>query len=345
MLLEIIGAVFGLLIFLGGIGAALNPEGENKRRQASYMHRTLGQDVYIPPKKKNQSLTVEPSSMTSSTDFIDTSSRDSYWGLISFAYQKLKQTSIYRRWRNEQFDCQFGKCGICGKPMDRDYTQLDHIKARYDYGTNYSDNLVLVHPKCNENKGASAGSRPDWIKENSRSREFDKKAWDILQTVREEYPDEVPDSLIKPPQSIEEYEDCQRAELDSFSHVEPNDPVIDDELGVEGDNTKVLTEQATSEDTTSQLGTHTLASYEERTHVNPSSLFREGFETDIERGTAIHNSDAVEGEDDWDDIMLARHDAEMSAEYSPDVDDPEYASDQYMSYDYDDWSDKYGPEW
>ncbi len=168
------------------------------------------------PKYKQRHYTIDGAGVTISErvdttrthDAVDRgvelpSQRDAYWGLVSFVYQKLKLTPIYKQWKHEQFNCQFGKCGICGKPMDRGYTQLDHIKARYDYGTNYSNNLVLVHPRCNENKGAHVGVRPSWIKENSHSKEFDKKAWEIIQAARQEYPDNVPDSLIKPPDGME----------------------------------------------------------------------------------------------------------------------------------------------
>lgn len=336
---------FGLLMVVGLIAMVLSffDKSDRKPKPKYKQHYCdLGGGISTLVSVREQ---AESSPGLADITIASSSQRDAYWGLISFAYQKLKLTSIYKQWKYEQFDCQFGKCGICGKPMDRGHTQLDHIKARYGYGTNYSDNLVLVHPKCNEKKGSSTGTRPDWVKENPYSKEFDKKSWEILQEVRKEYPDKVPDSLINSPQSIEESEGRQRMELDQFSLIESNGLAIADELNTEGDDTTISPEQGTSEDDTSEPKTYAITSYTAREHVNPSSLFRKEPEVGMEHGTAIHSNDAVYGENDWDDIMLARHDAEMRAEYSPDVDDLEYVADQYMSYDYDDWSDKYGPEW
>lgn len=210
MLLGIIQIAFVLLWIAAGIGRVISDNDKEEKRKQS-RHRPYYDDVYgtMYDVTTNSQGRLNSGSSSTSVNINSSDYKDAYWGMISFSYQMIKQTPIYKKWRREQFDCQFGKCGICGKPMDRVYTQLDHIKARYDYGTNYSDNLVLVHPKCNENKGASAGTRPSWIKENSYSREFDEKAWDILQRVRKEYPDKVPDSFIKPPQTIDK---CNEAE-------------------------------------------------------------------------------------------------------------------------------------
>lgn len=210
MLLGIIQIAFVLLWIAAGIGRVISDnDKEEKRKQSRY--RPYYDDVYgtMHSATTNNQGRLNSASSSTSVSINSSDYKDAYWGMISFSYQMIKQTPIYKKWRHEQFDCQFGKCGICGKPMDRGYTQLDHIKARYDYGTNYSDNLVLVHPKCNGNKGASAGTRPSWIKGNSYSREFDERAWDILQKVHKEYPDKVPDSFIKPPQSIDKRNEAE----------------------------------------------------------------------------------------------------------------------------------------
>lgn len=125
---------------------------------------------------------------------------EEYWGLISFAYSKIKQTNIFKLWRREQFDCQFGKCAICNKPMEFKFTQVDHIKPRYKKGNNYSANLALVHKKCNENKGADTGyTRPDWIKSNKYSDKLDEKVYEITEEIRADYPTKFPDELFKKP--------------------------------------------------------------------------------------------------------------------------------------------------
>lgn len=128
------------------------------------------------------------------------SESDEYWGLISFAYGKIRQTNIFKLWRKEQFDCQFGKCAICGKPMDNKYSQVDHVKPRYKKGTNYSNNLALVHRKCNELKGAKEGfERPSWIKDNKFSGKLDDTVYEITNSIRKEYPTKFPDNLFEKP--------------------------------------------------------------------------------------------------------------------------------------------------
>lgn len=125
---------------------------------------------------------------------------EEYWGLISFAYGKIKQTSIFKLWRREQFDCQFGKCAICGKPMEIRFAQVDHIKPRYKKGTNYSNNLALVHKDCNMKKGAKIGfEKPAWMKDNKYSEKLDEKVYEITDAIRAEYPTKFPDELFENP--------------------------------------------------------------------------------------------------------------------------------------------------
>ena len=127
---------------------------------------------------------------------------EEYWGLISFAYGKIKQTSIFELWRREQFDCQFGKCAICGKPMEIRFAQVDHIKPRYKKGTNYSNNLALVHKDCNMKKGAKIGfEKPTWMKDNKYSEKLDEKVYEITKEIRADYPTKFPDELFTKPVS------------------------------------------------------------------------------------------------------------------------------------------------
>ena len=127
--------------------------------------------------------------------------QEEYWGLISYAYGKIKTTTIFRLWKKEQYDCQFGKCAICGKPLvDIKYSQVDHVKPRYKGGTNYAHNLTLVHSSCNRNKSAKTGyRRPDWIKFNKHARALNNKVYEITEEVRKDYPTEFPDEWFKKP--------------------------------------------------------------------------------------------------------------------------------------------------
>lgn len=196
-ILNIIIVIAGEFILTGLVFKALNWANETSVPDLTDLKDKIKTQL---PAIKQQPITEPHEQQTpQSSCQASQACKDAYWGLISFSYQKLKQTPVYKQWRSEQFDCQFGKCGICGKPMDRNYTHLDHIESRYSCGTNYSDNLVLTHPECNKNKGANNGNRPSWIKDNPYSDEFDRKAWEILQTEHKSYPDKVPDIMIKPP--------------------------------------------------------------------------------------------------------------------------------------------------
>lgn len=152
------------------------------------------------------SIVVPPASSDSKDkNDVELNVEEEYWNLVSFIYQKLKKTSVYKDWREAQFDCQLGRCVICGKPMDQGYTQVDHIKPRRKFGTNYSDNLALVHRKCNEDKSASEGYvRPTWIKPNPSAKDFDTKVWELTeQVLNDEMVGGAVASHFRPPKSAE----------------------------------------------------------------------------------------------------------------------------------------------
>lgn len=46
-----------------------------------------------------------------------------------------------------------GVCGICGKPVDRDEYELDHIVPTSRGGPHCYANVQLSHPPCNRSKG------------------------------------------------------------------------------------------------------------------------------------------------------------------------------------------------
>ncbi|MBR5418695.1 HNH endonuclease [Candidatus Saccharibacteria bacterium] len=90
------------------------------------------------------------------------------WEDERYLFEKLKQEPVFRRWKKEQFDCQRGKCAICGKPMQYKGTETDHILPLYYGGNSEALNMVLCHHACNKNKSTSTSySRPKWITENN----------------------------------------------------------------------------------------------------------------------------------------------------------------------------------
>lgn len=168
--------------------------------------------------------------------------RSAYWALISFAYEKLKETPIFHDWRHAQFDCQFGKCALCGKPMTRNGfygAQVDHIVPRYHYGSNYADNLCLIHGKCNRQKGTKHADYiyPSWAKPNQFAEELDETAWEILQDIYPDFPDHVPADLLEEPSIVTrptssyphtlddeelEFEDLDKLNSDTYTEEEIN---------------------------------------------------------------------------------------------------------------------------
>ncbi len=120
-----------------------------------------------------------------------------YWNITSFIFQKLKDESIFRKWCKEQFDCQFGVCAICHKPIanKRKY-RAEHIVSRREYGTNYSNNLCLVHKNCKRKKAEQLEvNREDYLK-NRFSERLDEVVSEITDDVRKDYPVKFPDELF-----------------------------------------------------------------------------------------------------------------------------------------------------
>ncbi|MDV3002550.1 MAG: hypothetical protein N5P05_004205 (plasmid) [Chroococcopsis gigantea SAG 12.99] len=58
-------------------------------------------------------------------------------------------------WKRQQYSKQDRKCAICGIYVHISRVHIDHIKpiAKYPELTLALDNLQLVHPQCNLNKG------------------------------------------------------------------------------------------------------------------------------------------------------------------------------------------------
>lgn len=98
-------------------------------------------------------------------------------------FAKLKLTPIYKEWRESQFECQYGRCAWCQKPIDlhSPFTHTDHILPLLWHGTNDFSNFVLSCARCNTEKKASTtgyngakgkpgeNTMPNWIKPNPKT--------------------------------------------------------------------------------------------------------------------------------------------------------------------------------
>lgn len=120
-----------------------------------------------------------------------------YWNFASFAFNKLKKKMIFKKWTKEQYDCQFGVCGICHKPITNLHNaRVEHIVSRRNFGSNYSDNLVLVHTNCKRKNGEDIEVDPEKISENRYSERLDEYVSDLVSDLRESYPVKFPDKIF-----------------------------------------------------------------------------------------------------------------------------------------------------
>ena len=121
-----------------------------------------------------------------------------YWNFSSFIFQKLKKKLIFKKWAKEQFDCQFGVCGICHKPMSNFHNaRVEHIIPSRRYGSNYPDNLVLVHSNCKRKNGEDLDCTQEKARKNRFSERLDEYVTDLTTDIRDDYPVEFPDEVFK----------------------------------------------------------------------------------------------------------------------------------------------------
>ena len=121
-----------------------------------------------------------------------------YWNFSSYIFSKLKKKLIWKRWAKSQYDCQFGVCAICHKPMSNIHnSRVEHIVPIRKYGTNFPDNLVLVHPNCKRKNGETLDVDTSKYKDNRFSERLDEYVSDLISDTREEYPVSFPDEIFE----------------------------------------------------------------------------------------------------------------------------------------------------
>ena len=80
------------------------------------------------------------------------------------------------------------------------YGKVVHIRPKKIKGTNYANNLALVHDQCSESKEAKTGfKRPNWIKSNQYSNKLNDKVYEITEKIRADYPAKFPDERFEKP--------------------------------------------------------------------------------------------------------------------------------------------------
>lgn len=100
-------------------------------------------------------------------------------------FEQLKRTPAFKRWREQQFKLQQGRCAYCKIPLKAKniVTHIDHIQPlRFD-GTNGYDNLLLSCRRCNTKKWIATNRvLPEWVK----NRRVDAEKWSQLTELRRE---------------------------------------------------------------------------------------------------------------------------------------------------------------
>ncbi len=101
------------------------------------------------------------------------------WARKRLEFEKLKETSLFKSWKYEQFGCQDFECAWCKRRISPKYAQVDHVNPLFYDGTNNLNNLVLTCRKCNCQKSIKPtgyndfmndhykNAVPRWIKPNS----------------------------------------------------------------------------------------------------------------------------------------------------------------------------------
>ena len=117
------------------------------------------------------------------------------------AFNRMKKTASFRRWKNFQFRAQHGRCAWCRKKMNSDFSgvHVDHAVALFHEGTNAYRNLVLSHAHCNMEKWIRIDGVPQWIinskKQHERSLLKGKQKKLFKQLVEANYQEELGNSL------------------------------------------------------------------------------------------------------------------------------------------------------
>lgn len=274
------------------------------------------------------------------------------WHRTRDEFEELRMTPEFRVWREEQYRCQDKKCAWCKKPIQcySQYTHVDHIKPLFHGGTNNYWNLVLSCSYCNRRKGDwttgwtgepfeiakhHTNRRPDWIKPNKHAYGVKLNAINAtrndsrngLKTITNHKTRHKKPAPIVVEKAISKDSPMPPSEVNGISHTtrfKVHEPDSHDNIPKDKASDSCQKRPAT---------TRQLNDKEQRYLLDIQRML-----TDIRTNkpkTATSNPPV-------------RPQYYFGPSYEGDEldrDNPEYISDQYMSFDYDDWMDKYGPEW
>ena len=82
------------------------------------------------------------------------------------AFEMLKTTKEFKKWKREQLYIQGYKCAWCRQKINKgEITHTDHCLPLYHGGTNSYNNLVVSHVSCNLEKWIRIDGMPEWVKQ------------------------------------------------------------------------------------------------------------------------------------------------------------------------------------
>lgn len=275
------------------------------------------------------------------------------WRKVRDEFDELRLTPEFRIWREEQYKCQDKKCAWCKKPIQcySQYTHVDHIKPLFHGGTNSYWNLVLSCSYCNRRKGDwitgwtgepfevaryHTNRKPDWIKPNKHAYGVKLDGIENASNTGVDEPKTIVDQKsynkdIADPTTAEKIESkndsaplSDTSSINQTSQLKAYKPVL---------NEAISKNKSASSSRKQPITTRRLSDKEQRYLLDIQEML-----TDIRA-----NKPKTIGNSHPNRPQYYFGSGYEGDEIDPD--NPEYVADQYMSYDYDDWSDRYGPEW
>ena len=109
-------------------------------------------------------------------------------------WQRLSRNEIFARLEEAQAGDGGVVCGGCGRVLEREFMELDHITPRAARGENYITNRILLCVKCNSNKREDLtliglmkrNKKTGWMRDERRAKKAQRDAQNKAERIRDE---------------------------------------------------------------------------------------------------------------------------------------------------------------
>ena len=109
-------------------------------------------------------------------------------------WQRLSHKEIFARLEEAQAGDGGVVCGGCGRVLEREFMELDHITPRAARGENYITNRILLCVKCNSNKREDLtliglmkrNKKTGWMRDERRAKKAQRDAQNKAERIRDE---------------------------------------------------------------------------------------------------------------------------------------------------------------